>query len=109
MKIYLAAPYTSDNEEEISFRIKEINLFAGHLMSLNYIIYSPLSMFHTIAKDNNFPISADFYSQQNEEFIKWCDYLFILCLPKWEKSKGIKEEIKMARKYSKGIIYIKIK
>jgi len=109
MKIYLAAPYTHKNQKVIEARVKEINHIASTLLLMDHIVYSPISMFHSIAKENFLPITEDFYREQNEEFIKWCEAIILLQLPGWEKSIGFKKEIALAKKYKKLIIYYKRK
>lgn len=106
MKIYLAAPYTHRYPEIVENRVKLINKVAALLMQRNCIVYSPISHCHAIAKENNLPTDAEYWERQNKSFIQWCDQLVILQLHGWAESKGIAQEILMAKEYKKQVTHI---
>jgi len=101
MKLYLAAPYTHKDKKIVLKRVKAINKAAAKLISLNFIVYSPISHCHAIAIENKLPTDANFWRIQNEEFISWCDIMVILTLKGWEKSTGLLSELALAHKCRK--------
>lgn len=48
--VYLATPYTHDDEAVEEERFERVSIIAGHLMNQGYIVYSPISHNHPIAK-----------------------------------------------------------
>ena len=53
MKIYLAGPYSHKDPLIREQRFKMLNKYAAHLMRQGHIVYSPISMSHPIAVDND--------------------------------------------------------
>lgn len=103
MKIYLAIPYSG--QENISF-IKA-NRAAAKLMLEGNIVFSPISMSHPIASQCDLPGDWEFWKKLDEAFIEWCDEMHVVCLPEWEKSKGVQAEMKIAKMMGKPIVLIK--
>lgn len=103
-KIYLAIPYSGMEEE--SFKIA--NETAAELMIEGHIVYSPISHNHPIAKERGLPTGWEYWAAFDEEFIKWCDELYVINIGEdghklIEKSKGCQAEIKIAKKLGKEI------
>jgi len=103
MKIYLAAPYSDKDSKVINKRVKIINKRAAELMNKGHIVYSPVSHCHTIALENSLPTDYIFWHKQNESFIQWCNIIVIITIKGWTKSKGVSDEMEMAKKYNKKI------
>ena len=103
MKIYLAIPY-SGNEEE-SFRTA--NAFAGKLMRMGHIVFSPISHTHPIS-ETWWTMPWEFWKSQDEAFLEWCDELYVIMADGWKDSKGVTEEIKIIKEMKKPIHYMVI-
>ena len=106
MKIYLAAPYSHKDKSIRLKRVEKINKCASKLMLKGEIVFSPITHSHVIATQEKMPTDFDFWSKQDYEFIKWCDAIYILMLPGWDKSKGVLKEIKFAESLNKQVRYI---
>jgi len=100
-KIYLAIPYTG--LQELSF--KTANKVAAKLMRKGKAVYSPISHSHTIALQEDLPTTWEWWMKIDIEFIQWCDVLYVVTLPGWDKSPGVAEEIEIATRLNKPIIY----
>ena len=105
-KIYLATPYTG--MEDSAF--EQVNSTAASLIKDGYCVYSPISHWHIIAKENNLPKDWNFWASMDKQFIEWCDDLYVL-VPKegYDKvlsSSGVQEEIEYAIKLNKTISII---
>lgn len=100
--IYLACPY-SGNEEQ-SFEI--VTKFAAKLMKDGQFVFSPITHCHPIAKIAKLPTTFDYWAEYDELMIKGCNELWVLCLDNWEKSKGVKAEIEIAKKINIPIKYL---
>ena len=101
-KLYIAVPYRNNHEQ--AFEIA--NSIAAKLMQKGFIVFSPISHSHLISlvmKSQN----HDFWMKQDLPFLKFCDELLVICAEGWKESKGIKEEIEIAKALNKKIKYIK--
>lgn len=103
MKLYLSIPYSG--MEATSFRVA--NYVAGKLMEQGHTVFSPISHSHPIAAECDLHEGWEFWKRQDEPFIEWCDELCVVMLKGWKKSKGVHEEIKIAKKLGKPVQYIK--
>lgn len=107
-RIYLCAPYTTDDKALLISRVVEINMKAAQLMDQGYNVFSPISHSHFIADFTKADaLDHDFWLNQDLPFIEWCEEVWIYCLPGWEESRGIKREIEHAEKLGKVIKWIK--
>jgi len=80
-------------------------MLAGRLMNKGYCVFSPISMTHPIAMKCKLPGTWKFWSQQDTPFISWCDEFHVYCLPGWEESVGIADELKIAKQLGKRVAY----
>jgi len=114
-RIYLAAPYSHENEVIQSLRAKAIGRKAALLMlKENYIVFSPISHTHDLSKmfdifvpdtSFNWKKFAFWLRQDLSYIIDWCDELHVYCLPGWRWSRGVKLEIITAYTYNIPIIF----
>lgn len=101
-KLYIAIPYR--NNPEYSFEI--VNFVSAELMKKGYIVFSPISHSHPIGLVMNKRFDHDFWMNQDLPFLKFCDELVVICIDGWKESKGVQEEIAMAKLLKKKIVYI---
>lgn len=104
-KIYLACPYTSSTEIEEK-RFQAANEQAAELMAQGYLVFSPISHTHPIHLSGCLPGDWEFWKEYDQTFIEWCDEVWIMRIPGWEESKGVKAEIKIARDLGKKVVYL---
>jgi len=105
-KIYLASPYYHKDSKIREERFIAVCQKAGELMNQGYFIYSPIAHSHSIAVQCELPKDWSFWQQYDIEYIKWVDEVWVLMLPGWEKSTGIKNEIETAKNMGKPIKFI---
>jgi len=101
--IYLCAPYTHSDWHVVFYRIKKVNLIAGHLINKGFFIFSPISHCHEIAMACHLPTDFDFWQRYNKAMIDACDCLLLATLAGWRESKGVTGEISYARQRVKNI------
>ena len=105
-KIYLAAPYSDPDIIVRRFRVDMANRKAGELMERGYLVFSPLSHSHPISEYCTVdPCDHNFWLRQDLWILKICDEMRILCLPGYDKSKGIQIEKEYAEELGKPIVY----
>ena len=93
--IYLASPYNDKDESVRQKRFEDVCQAASALMRQGYIIYSPIAHNHPLVKFG-LPTGWDYWERYDSVFLKKCDELWVLMLPGWKKSTGVKAEIKIA-------------
>jgi len=105
IKLYLASAYSDpDPAQEQANYSKAVDACAK-LHELGYLVYSPIVHWHIVAKSHNLNGSAEYWVEYAFAFIQWCDILCVLKTPNYSKSKGVKGEIKFAKKLGKPVMY----
>lgn len=105
-KIYLAIPFSGI--EDISFKVA--NEVASLLIATGeYYVFSPISHSYPIWKTEMVPHTYDVWLGQDEEFVRWCDEVYVINivgfegLERIEKSKGVQIELGWAKEQDKNI------
>jgi len=100
--IYLACPYTGNEEENF----KAVSKKAAELMNQGMTIFSPIAMAHPMATFGKLPGNWEFWEKFDKDYLSCCHQLIVYRLPGWEKSKGVQAEIKIAQEMGIPIEYI---
>ena len=90
--IYLASPYTGTPAEQ-DFRYSQAKAFTQLYLAKGHHIYSPICYGHQFAAalGNNFKSWAAF----SEHMLGLASELWVLQLPGWDTSVGVKQEIQL--------------
>lgn len=100
--IYLAAPYSNDapnrpdkkaNAAKRNARFNAVTDVARQLIEEEKLLYSPLTMTHPIDLLMANDPGSDYWVAFDEAFMKHCDEIYVLQLPGWEASSGVRREI----------------
>jgi hypothetical protein len=86
-KVYLAGPYNHKVRAMRVYRFETICRITKTVMLAGNIVFS-------------------FWKEQDLSFVNWCDELWIVMLPGWQKSVGVTEEIQEAIRLGKKIVYL---
>lgn len=105
--IYLACPYSTTDDIEMRVRTLKATKKTAELMEDGYNVFSPLTHSDPVADylDPDLRWNHDFWLSRDFQIIRKCDELHVLCLPGWDTSYGVGEEIKLAKKLEIPIIY----
>lgn len=106
--IYLASPYTHPNFAVREARFVEACFFNGWVMNhqRHIYFYSPIVHCHPISRRCTLPGEWEFWAEFDECLISRCQELWILCLPGWTKSTGVKAERKLAEKFGIPVRFV---
>lgn len=104
-KIYLATNYSSNDSKVLEERFNAVNKFASKLMQQGNIVFSPISHSHPISLEMDNNLDLDFWLNQDNAFLDWCDEMYVFKQEGWEESKGVKYEIEYINKLNKPISY----
>ena len=103
MKIYLAGPYSHEDDKIKESRFVALTRAAGIIVQKNHHVMSPITHSHPIAMYSELPGSWEYWREMDLEFIRWCDEMWVYHLPGWERSIGLNEEKKIAGELNKPI------
>jgi nucleoside 2-deoxyribosyltransferase len=107
-RVYLACPYSSPDESVRRERHHAANIAAAALMNKGYVVFSPISMSHPIAKACTLPGDWEFWERQDVAFLEWADELHVLRAAGWASSTGVAAEIRRFREMGKPVLFIDI-
>lgn len=103
--VYLASPFTAPASLEPPARdaleVSRAGLaaeVAATLMRQGFTVFSPIAHSFAIERRLNARQSHDFWMKQDLPILSRAASLFVLLLDGWSASKGVREEIRFARK-----------
>lgn len=103
--IYLASPYTHEDETIKAVRYEEVCRATATLIKEGCLIFSPIVHSHPLVH-YDVPSSWDFWKDYDSKFIMVCDELWVLKLDGWIESMGVQNEIKIAMARGKRIRFV---
>jgi hypothetical protein len=104
---YLAVPYTHEHQTIMDYRADMSDKVAAKLVNeQDRLIFAPISSWHNIAKKYKLPTDYKYWLRLNEETLKNCKKLLVICLAGWKESVGVAAEIEIANKYNIPIDYL---
>ncbi len=96
--IFLAIPYTDDDPKMIDQRVAEGEKAVVLLQNKGYSVYCPVVFFHHLGKKHGMPLTWEHWEFQCKHMIGKADKVIVLRLPRWDKSVGVKGEMRTANK-----------
>lgn len=107
-KVYLAIPYQHKDQKVMDHRVQMADKKAAELMDQGYIVFSPITHSHRIAKHikTSGHLNHDFWLHQDKHFLDWCDKLVVCTVSGWEESYGVNWEIRYIKQQGKPIEYL---
>lgn len=96
---YLASPYTPHNGESITERYDAVRKYAAKLMEQGETVFCPIAHSHPIGDylPAHLLHDHDFWMKQDLPILRACTKLVVLMLPGWLESRGVADEVKLAR------------
>ena len=107
-KIYLSTPYSHEDENVREERYDLVTRAAAHIMVMDGLnVFSPITHSHPLVQVTDLlPDSFEGWAAIDYQFLDWCDEVWVLLLPGWDKSRGVANEIKYAIEKKKPVVYI---
>jgi len=96
--IYLASPYSHPNPGVMMERYLRVRTATAFLLRNRVWTYSPIVHCHELALAHQLPTGAEYWEEYNHAMLGRARELFVLQLPGWEESKGIKGEMDFAKR-----------
>lgn len=93
---YIAQPYSHDDPAMREWRYQQALKAAAKLMLQGRTVFSPIAHTHPIERETG-KQSHEFWLLQDIAVLRHAAKLVVLMLPGWKDSKGVAEEIAVAR------------
>lgn len=95
---YVLSPYTAPTEEEMNFRAHLTACAVAELMMKpqyeGYVFFSPVVLYHQVAlREPKLPRDVGFWWNINLQYMRLASHAFVLTMPGYDKSNGIKKEL----------------
>jgi hypothetical protein len=97
MLIYLASPYTHAERWGEADRYDKVARATSIMLQRGWHVFSPIVHSHPLATQYGCPQDGDFWMRVDSEYLRRCDELWVLRLPGWKESKGVRRELELAR------------
>lgn len=95
--IYIASCYSSPVPELVQSRYEQTLTFTERLLLQGFIAFSPIVYLHNIARRLGLPADHGTWMKFNMDILRKAEAAYVLCLPGWEKSKGLEVELKVCK------------
>lgn len=105
-RIYLASPYSHPDADVREERFQAVCVAAAGLMSKGHMVFSPIAHSHCIAKAGKLPTDWTYWKRIDEVEIAASAEVWVLMLPGWHVSTGVREELAVAAKLGKPVRYV---
>jgi hypothetical protein len=106
--IYLACPYSHEETQVRKDRARTASAVMAGLLKQGYLVFNPLE--HSVRMAEAYEIrDPDMWMDIDKRILSVCDSMIVICLDGWQESKGVVEEVELARKLGLPISYCDIK
>jgi hypothetical protein len=106
LKIYLALPYSDELPSVMERRFQLAVKKVGELLNAGHIVLCPVVHYHPVAEVCDLPRDWEFWEKFDVPMVDWADEVWVLMLPGWDESIGVKAECDLARELGKPILYL---
>lgn len=98
------SPYSSPIPELETQRYELVLQFTTNLLISGFHAFSPIVYCHNLAIQNNLGRDAKTWMKFNMEMLRHAEVAYLLQLPGWEKSQGIKVEMGVCKMFDIPVI-----
>lgn len=106
--VYLASPYSHDDEGTRTRRYKQVCRVQARLYTKypEYTFFGPIAMSHGVSVHGDLHFDWQFWQEHDYEFIRRSDELWVIMIDGWENSQGVQEEVKYMKSQNKPVLYL---
>lgn len=101
--IYLASPYSDPDPIVREYRYRETLDFTIGAIASGHLIFSPIVYGHQMSE--SFGTDYEVWAPFNDQVIQRSSAVWVLTLPGWEASRGIRHELSLAKSLGLPIEY----
>lgn len=104
--IYLGSPYSHQDPEVREQRHLAVESATAWILRAQIWVYSPIVHCHELAKRHALPTDFVFWKEYNKAMLLAGGRLWVLCIPGWKSSRGLKAEILFAHEADLSVKYL---
>ncbi len=104
--IYLASPYSDNDPAVVEARYAAALQVVRSLLARGRLVYSPIVYGHVISADGGVPTTWETWAAFDSEVLSRCDMVYVLMLPGWMASRGVRAEIREAERLGIPVRYV---
>lgn len=104
--IYLASPYSNKDPHIVRDRFLLVEQCTALLIQQGIFVWSPIVHCHEMAAKYKLPTDAAFWKSYNFDFIRRADAVYILRIPGWDESVGVKMEMDLANSAMIPLVFV---
>lgn len=109
MKIFVSVPYTHEDKNVVTQRVKHAAEYSLQKIREGHCVFSPIALGQNILDNTDYDDGSwDVWQGLCNQYIELCDAVHVLMLPGWDKSVGVKAEILRATLLEKRVVYVKM-
>ena len=104
---YVASPYSQYITLESAWR--DVSVATGKLMKMGMTgVYSPIAHGHTVSRHHGGidDLDAEWWERQDADHVNAAVACIVICLPGWDKSRGVNHEIATFMEAGKPVVYV---
>ena len=105
--IYLASPYSHPSEAVRNYRYLNARKLVIEKLCEGIAIFSPIVYGHDM--ETAIGTAYEPWQTLNDVMLEKCDEVWVLCDYDWQKSRGIRHEIDLAKKLEKPVKFFDLK
>ena len=94
--IYLASPYSHSDILIMKTRFLLAEEITAQLIMAGKFVYSPIVHCHELAQKFELPKDFVYWRRYNIDMLRRADQMYILDIPGWDESQGVKFELQIA-------------
>ena len=102
---YLAMPYSHKDPQVIEQRMEIFCRVDAFLMKMGIHTISPLSKHFMLAYEA-LPGDYVYWGEYSHKLMQRVDGVYVICVPGWEESVGVQDEIRLAKQLNLPIILV---
>ena len=107
--VYLAGPYSHRLNRIRQRRYNQLTEVSARLLQNGVLNFSPITHSHNQQEFlEDFSTGFDDWRRNDLAYVSRCEAVWVLMIPGWEKSYGVTEEIKFAKKNDIPVAYIHV-
>ena len=103
--IYLASPYSHPDPAVREQRFRAACRVVAALLRAGHVVFSPIVHCHVLV-EHGLPTDWAFWRHVDREHLKRCDEVVVLMLDGWNRSVGVRVEIRIAQELGKPVGYL---
>lgn len=103
--IYVASPYSSPILGVAESRYRKVRDFVDLMLASGFVAFSPIVYCHPVSMRTGHQTDAQTWMHFNMDMLRRAEAMYVLDLPGWKESKGLKIELNVCKMLSIPVVH----